>query len=58
MLEYENNANFDPRMKLNGKKVTSTARQNEIIETIFLVIIEKTVYFSVKLILIEYHKRS
>jgi HAD superfamily hydrolase (TIGR01509 family) len=58
ILEYENKAAFDPTIKLNGKNATSVARQNEIIEAIFLVIIEKSVYFNVKLVLIEYHKIS
>lgn len=53
MLEYENKAAFDPTIKLNGKNATSVARQNEIIEAIFLVFIEKSVCFSVKLILIQ-----
>ena len=53
ILEYENQAAFDPIIILKGKKDNTVAIHAGMNFKKFLFIIDKTVYFSVKIIHIE-----
>ena len=53
MLEHENHAALEPRIILNGKNDNTVAMHAGMNFKNFLCIIDKTVYFSVKIIHIE-----
>ena len=53
ILEYENQAAFDPIIILKGKKDTSVAMYNGMSFKKFFLIIDNIVYFNVKIILKE-----